>query len=144
MVNPISDFEYLGDVLDGPTLAEAEVEREIAIEREDGDIWADDPNAERAYRQTLIPDVSNTNLNEVPQEWIDPATAPAASRAQAAADAGILIEDTDGDGVTDAGEFIADTDPLDPTDVRGMGWTEDFDPSLGGDPDSNVPAILED
>lgn len=70
----------------------------------------------------------NTDLNDVPQQWIDPETAPLAGRAQALADSGAAIEDTDGDGVTDAGEFVADTDPLDPLNRRTLGVTEDIDP----------------
>jgi len=72
----------------------------------------------------------NTDLNDIPPEWIDPATAQFAGEAQAAADAGADYEDTDGDGVTDAGEFVADTDPLNPLDHRSLGRTEDDDPNF--------------
>lgn len=89
------------------------------------------------------PDLGNTDLGDVPPEWLDPETIGLAGRAQAAADAGLAVADTDGDGVTDAGEFMDDTDPLDPTDARSKGWTEDFDPALGGIPDINQGAILD-
>ena len=111
---------------------------------EDADLWAEDVLADRARRATARPDLSNTDLGEVPPEWIDPETISLASRAQAAADAGFPSLDTDGDGVTDAGELIDGTDPLDPTDARTRGWTEDFDPALGGNPDLNQAAILDD
>ena len=134
-----------GDEADiaGVTRADGLTEAELA-EREDGDLWAEDPLAERARRGALRADLSNTDLGDVPPQWLDPATIGLASRAQAAADAGYPSEDTDGDGVTDAGELLDGTDPLDPTDVRTRGWTEDYDPALGGNPDLNLPAILDD
>lgn len=72
----------------------------------------------------------NTDLNDIPPQWIDPETAESAGSAQVLADSGIAIEDTDGDGVTDAGEFVADTDPLNPADYRTFGRTEDYDPNF--------------
>lgn len=71
----------------------------------------------------------NTDLNDIPQQWIDPETAQFAGVAQSLADSGTAIEDSDGDGVTDAGEFLADTDPLNPADHRSLGRTEDYDPN---------------
>ena len=115
-----------------------------AEEEEDADLWAEDTLAERERRAALRTDLSNTDLGDVPVEWLDPATIGLASRAQAAADAGFPSLDTDGDGVSDAGEFLDGTDPLDPTDARTRGWTEDYDPALGGNPDLNQPAILDD
>ena len=87
--------------------------------------------------------LADTDLADVPREWLDPATINQAARAQAVADAGISLTDTDGDGVTDAGELMDGTDPLDPNDARSKGWTGDFDPALGGNPDLNQPAILD-
>jgi len=87
--------------------------------------------------------LGDTDLADVPPEWIDPQTVGFAAKSQAAVDAGLALADTDGDGVTDAGEFLVDTDPLDPTDARSLGWTEDFDPALGGNPDTNQTAIVD-
>lgn len=119
---------------------------------DDGDLWADDAKyagdgtlweaSEEARRVAGPIDLGNTDLADVPQQWLDRNTIGEASAAQAAADAGLLPVDSDGDGVTDAGEFMADTDPLDAGDVRSLGRTEDFDPALGGDPEDNLPAII--
>jgi len=120
--------EHLGD--DGVLWAES------AEYAQDGQLWEHTPGA--------VPpgDLSNTDLPDVPPQWIDRNTIGLAGEAQAEADAGILPVDSDGDGVSDAGEFVADTDPLDPSDVRTFGLTEDYDPALGGDPDHNRPAII--
>lgn len=83
----------------------------------------------------------NTDLNDIPPEWIDPETAPLAGAAQTLADAGIAIADTDGDGVTDAGEFVADTDPLNAGDHRTLGRTEDYDPSYSSFIDDGAPTL---
>jgi len=103
---------------------------------EDGQLWEETPGLAQPA------DTSNTDLADVPPQWLDRNTIGVAGAAQAAADAGILPTDSDGDGVTDAGEFVADTDPLDPTDHRTLGLTEDYDPALGGDPEIDRPAII--
>jgi len=119
---------------------------------DDGDLWADDKNyagdgtlweeTEAARRTSAPVDLRNTDLGDVPQQWIDRNTIAEAPALQDAADAGLLPLDSDGDGVIDAGEFMADTDPLDPDDARSLGRTEDYDPALGGDPDAGLPAII--
>jgi len=114
------------------------------INEDDGTLWADDTLAAQQRHAASIPNTRNTGLEDVPREWLDPETLPLAAKSQAAVDAGLALADTDGDGVIDAGEFLDDTDPLDPTDVRSKGWTEDYDPALGGNPDLNQPAILDD
>ena len=111
---------------------------------DDGTLWAEDTLEARQRHAASIPNLRGTGLGDVPPEWIDPETVGMAAKAQAAADAGLALEDTDGDGVIDAGEFLDDTDPLDPTDVRSKGWTEDYDPALGGNPDLGREAILDD
>jgi len=111
---------------------------------EDGTLWEEDTLEAQRRHKASIPDLRGTDLGDVPPEWLDPETIGLAHKAQAAADAGLALEDTDDDGVPDAGEFLHDTDPLDPTDVRTKGWTEDYDPALGGIPDLNRPAILDD
>jgi len=110
---------------------------------DDGVLWAQDTLAAQRRHAGSVPDLTGTDLGDVPPQWIDPETVGMAARAQAAVDAGLALEDTDGDGVTDAGEFLSDTDPLDPTDTRSRGWTEDFDPALGGNPDLNQSAIVD-
>lgn len=116
---------------------------DVEFVEDDGTLWAEDTLEAQQRHKASYPDLRGTDLGEVPPEWIDPETAGLAKTAQAAADAGLALEDTDGDGVSDAGEFLTDTDPLDPDDVRSKGWTEDFDPALGGNPDLNQTAILD-
>lgn len=115
----------------------------------DGTLWADSAElAEDGQLWESAPGVAaptgagNTDLADVPPQWIDQNTIGEAGALQAEADAGMLPVDSDGDGVTDAGEFVADTDPLDADDVRTLGLTEDYDPALGGDPELNRPAII--
>ena len=132
-------FEEDGDLW----VEDATAPRPVDPYVEDGRLWSE--SADAPHSGTPYPsDLSNTDLNDVPPQWLDRNTIGVAGEAQAEADAGVLPVDTDGDGVSDAGEFVADTDPLDPEDHRSRGWTEDFDPALGGDPDLARPAILGD